>query len=158
MNFSKFENGNPKLWQSHCETYFEMYGVDPMVWVRVATMHFEGLAARWLQSINHHVRSASWKELCSWIHDRFGRDQHESLIRQLFHIKQVGTVEEYINKFSELVDQLVAYEYSLDFCYYTTHIVDGLKDDVKVVVLVQRPIDLDTTYTLVLLQEEAESA
>jgi hypothetical protein len=104
MNFPKFENGNPKLWQSHCEIYFDMYGVDPEVWVCVAIMHFEGPATRWLQSINHHVLSASWKELCSWIHDCFGRDQHESLIRQLSHIKQVGTVQEYIDKFNELVD------------------------------------------------------
>jgi hypothetical protein len=50
-------------------------------------MHFEGLAARWLQSVNHQIRSTTWTELCSWIHDRFGRDQHESLICQLFHIK-----------------------------------------------------------------------
>jgi hypothetical protein len=104
------------------------------------------------------VRSASWKELCSWIHDRFNRDQHESLIRQLFHIKQVGMVQEYIDKFGELVDQLVAYEHSSDFWYYTMHFVDGLKDDVKIVVLVQRPTDLDTAYTIALLQEEADSA
>jgi hypothetical protein len=72
--------------------------------VHVATMHFEGPVMWWLQSTNHHIHLASWKELCSWIHDRFGHDQHESLIRQLFHIKQVGTVLEYIDKFSELVD------------------------------------------------------
>jgi hypothetical protein len=135
-----------------------MYGVDPEVWVHVATVHFEGPTAWWLQSINHHVHDTSWKELCSWIHDRFGRYQHESLIRQLFHIKQIGTVQEYINKFSELVDQLVSYEHSSDFRYYTTHFVDGLKDDVKSVVLVQRPTDLDTAYTLSLLQDKAESA
>jgi hypothetical protein len=162
MNFPKFENENPKLWQSCCETYFEMYGVDPNIWVRVATIRISGCelppATRWLQSINHRMRSASWKELCSWIHDRFSRDQRESLIRQLFHIKHVGTVKEYIDKFSELVDQLVAYEHSSDLRYYTTHFVDGLKDDVKAVVLVQWPADLDTSYTLALLQEEADLA
>jgi hypothetical protein len=36
--------------------------------------------------------------------------------------------------------------------------VDGLKDDVKAVVLVQRLADHDTAYTLALLQEEADSA
>jgi hypothetical protein len=56
------------------------------------------------------------------------------------------------------VDQLVAYAHSSDFCYYTTHFVDGLKDEVKVVVLLQRHADLDTAYTLALLQEEADSA
>jgi hypothetical protein len=54
-----------------------------------------------------------------------------------------------------LVDLLVVYEHSSYHIYYTTRFVDGLKDDIKSVVLVQRPIDLDTTCTLALLQEEA---
>jgi hypothetical protein len=96
--------------------------------------------------------------LCSWLHDRFGRDQHDSLIRQLFHIRQVGSVQEYTDKFSELVDQLVAYENCYDHRYFTTHFVDGLKHHIKYVVLVQRPTDLDTACALALLQEEASAA
>jgi hypothetical protein len=150
INFPKFDGKNPMLWQSRCENYFEMYSVESSVWVRVATMHFEGAAAHWLMSVDHRIRAASWSEVCSWIHDHFGHDQHESLIRQLFHIKQTTTVQDYIDRFTELVDQLVAYEPSSDHRYYTTHFVDGLKD-----VLVQRPVDLDAACVLALLQEEA---
>jgi hypothetical protein len=31
MNFPTFNGEHPKLWQSHCETYFDMYGVDQSV-------------------------------------------------------------------------------------------------------------------------------
>lgn len=31
--------------------------------------------------------------------DHFGRDHHELLVRQLFHIKQVGSVLDYIDEF-----------------------------------------------------------
>jgi hypothetical protein len=152
LHFPKFDGDNPKLWQSKCENYFDMYSVPHSVWVRVATMHFDGVAARWLQSVHHRIRSATWNEICSWIHDRFGRDQHESLIRQLFHIKQSGSVQEYIDQFSELADQLLAYEHSASHNrYYTARFVDGLKDDIKSVVLVQRPYDLDTACCLALL-------
>jgi hypothetical protein len=92
MNFPKFEGENPKLWKSRSERYFEMYDVDPSLWVMVALMHFEGPAARWLQSVEHRVCVATWIELCSWIHDRFARDQHELLIRQMYKIKQQGSV------------------------------------------------------------------
>jgi hypothetical protein len=139
MNFPKFDGDNPKLWKSHCEDYFEMYGVDPLVWVKVSSMHFEGTAARWLQSIDHKVRHASWSELCSWIHERFGKDQHEILIRQLYRIKQSGSVPEYVDQFCELIDQLKAYSKDTNPLYYTTRFIDGLKDDIKSVVLVQRP-------------------
>jgi hypothetical protein len=73
------------------------------------------------------------------------------LIRQLFHIKQTTSVHDYIDRFTELVDQLVAYDHSSDHRYYTTHFVDGLKDEIKSVILVQWPMDLDTACSLALL-------
>jgi hypothetical protein len=124
-----------------------MYEVDVSVWVRVALMHFEGPAARWLQSMDHRVRTTSWSELCSWIHERFRRDQHELLIRQLYRIKQT-------DKFCELVDQLQSYNCNTDPLYYTTRFIDGLRDDLKFVITAQRPKDLDIACCLTLLQEE----
>jgi hypothetical protein len=59
INFPRFEGDNPKLWQSRCESYFEMYGVDSVVYVKVASMHFDGPATHWLQSVNHRVRTAT---------------------------------------------------------------------------------------------------
>jgi hypothetical protein len=120
IKFPTFEGENPKLWKSHCKNYFEMYDIDSSVWVMVATIHFEEPATRWLQSVDHKVRLANWLELCSWIHDRFGQDQHEILIKHLYHIKQLGSVQDYIDKFCELIDQLQAYTKSVDPLYYTT--------------------------------------
>ena len=37
---------------------------------------------------------------------------------------------------------------------FTTRFVDGLRPDIRVVVTMQRPPNLDTAYSLVLLQEE----
>jgi hypothetical protein len=89
------------------------------------------------------------------LHDRFGRDQHEALIRQLFHIRQVGSVTEYVDQFSTLIDQLVAYEPNTNPLHYATRFVDGLRDDIKSVVMIQRPSTLDTACSLALVQEEA---
>ena len=86
--------------------------------------------------------------------ERFGRDQQESLIRQLYHIRQTSIVADYVERFSELVDQLVAYEHSTDPMYYTIRFIDGLRDDIHSIVLVQRPSTLDTACSLALLQEE----
>ncbi|XP_062198590.1 uncharacterized protein LOC133901296 [Phragmites australis] len=154
MNFPEFDGENPKLWQSRCENYFDMFGVDPSMWIKVASMHLKGVAARWLQSVERRVRTATWSQFCEMVHMRFGRDQHELLLRQLFQIRQTHTVQEYIDKFVALVDQLAAYDSIPDPLYYTTRFVDGLKDEIKSIVMVQRPIDLDTACTLAALQEE----
>jgi hypothetical protein len=124
------------------------------MWITVATMKFEGAAARWLQSVQRKIATASWEEFCSWLVVRFGRDQHQSMLRQLYHIHQISTVSAYIESFSELIDQLTAYEPNLDSMHYVTRFVDGLKHTVRAVVAIQRPKDLDTAYSLALLQEE----
>uniref|UniRef100_A0A0A8YVJ7 Retrotransposon gag domain-containing protein n=1 Tax=Arundo donax TaxID=35708 RepID=A0A0A8YVJ7_ARUDO len=104
--------------------------------------------------MDRRLKSATWPEFVKLLLDRFGRDQHELLIRQLFQIRQSGLVTDYIERFSELVDQLDAYESKTDPLYYTMHFIDGLRDDVKAMVLVQRPTDLDTACILAQLQEE----
>lgn len=76
------------------------------------------------------------------------------LIRQLFHIKQVGPVFKYIEKFVIIVDHLAAYESQTDPLYYTLKFIDGLRDDIKFVVVIQRPSYLDTAYVLVEMQDE----
>ena len=38
--FPKFDGDNPKLWISRCEDYFELYNLDPSVWIKFSSMHF----------------------------------------------------------------------------------------------------------------------
>jgi hypothetical protein len=48
-------------------------------------------------------------------------------------------MQDYIDKFCELIDQLQAYSHNIDHVYYTTRFIDGLHDEIKHVILVQRP-------------------
>jgi hypothetical protein len=153
MKFPQFDGDNPQLWITRAQNYFEMYSVPPQVWIRVSTHHFTSTAARWLQSIERHLPH-DWQTFCRMIHQRFSRDQHELLIRQLYHIKQITTVQDYIEHFTALVEQLSAYA-NPDQLYYTTHFIDGLQHDICSIVMVQCPRDLDSVCTLALLQEEA---
>ena len=102
--FPEFDGDNPKLWISRCEDYFELYNLDPSVWIKFSSMHFIKDAGRSLQSVEKHVKHLPWSEFYYMILDRFGRDEHESLIRQLFHIKQLDSVSDYITRFTALVD------------------------------------------------------
>jgi hypothetical protein len=70
------------------------------------------------------------------IRERFGKDQHEVLIRQLFHIRQTTTVPDYVERFSQLVDQLNVYCPVSDPLYYSLRFIDGPRDEVRSVVLV----------------------
>ena len=156
INFPPFDGSNPKLWLGRCLDYFEMYFVPRRRWVKVATMHLSGAAACWLQSVEEQVRSGGWEQFQELVMNRFGKDQHELLVRQLFHIHRSATVQDYIDKFTRLVDQLLAYGRNTDPIYYAMRFVDGLRADIRVVVHMQRPQNLDTACVLALLQEELE--
>jgi hypothetical protein len=117
-------------------------------------MQFEGAAAHWLQSIQRKIPQATWLEFCGWIVTCFGRNQHQAFLRKLYHIHQNSTVTDYVDRFAELVDQLAAYEPHIDTLHYTTRFIDGLKHSIRSIVAIQCPIDLDTAYSLALLQEE----
>jgi hypothetical protein len=73
-----------------------MYGVETALWLKVASMHLEGPVAHWFQSAERRLCNSYWDTFCALIHDRFDRDQHETLIHQFFHICQVGTVAKYV--------------------------------------------------------------
>ena len=131
-----------------------MYFVEPSQWIRVATMRMTGAASRWLQSLDPKVKKVNWEEFCKLILDRFGWDQYELLIRQLFHIWQTGSVQEYVDRFTGLVDQLIAYGKTIDPLFYVTRFVDGLRDDNRSAVHMQHPSTVDAACVLALLQEE----
>jgi hypothetical protein len=152
--FPPFDGENPRLWITRSEDYFDLCNVDPSAWIRVSTMHFTGPASRWLQSLGPRFRFFPWAEFTKLLLERFGRDQHDALIRQLFHIKQSTTIAAYIEQFSGIVDQLLAYESHTDPRFYTMRFIDGLKDHIKSAVLLQRPSTLDTACALAQLQEE----
>lgn len=100
--FPLFDGSNPKLWHTRCSDYFEMYEVHSTNWVRLASMHFVGNAALWLQSAERRLRNVSWNDFAALVIQKFGRDQHQGLIRQFFHIRQTATVAEYVDQFESI--------------------------------------------------------
>lgn len=66
----------------------------------------------------------------------------------------MGSAAEYIEQFSVLVDHLPAYETNTDPLYHTMCFIDGLRSDIKYVIMVHRPSTLDTACALALVLEE----
>lgn len=154
LDFPAFDGKNPKLWISRCETYFDMYQVDPEVWVRIVSMHLSPTVACWFESVERKFPALHWALLYQLLVERYGKDQYQSLLRQLFRIRQTSSVSDYVEHFSTLVDRLAAYGTITDPLYFTTQFVDGLCVDIRAVILIQHPLDLDSACSLALLQEE----
>lgn len=120
----------------------------------MATMHFGGAAVYWVEAMESRIREMNWEELGPALNTRFGRDQHNMLIRHFYHVHQVGSVADYIENFDQLMHQLLAHENNLTSTMITARFIDGLKDEIKNAVIIQRPPELDTACSLALLQED----
>lgn len=134
-----------------------MYEVEEYRWIQIASMSFIDAVARWFQFVETKLRHASWQDFVMALLDRFGREQKELLIRQLFHIKQTRTIVEYVDKFAEHVDQLTAYGHVTELVYYAMRFVDGLREDIRAAVSLHRPPTFDTAASLALLQDDLGS-
>lgn len=154
MSCPQFDGENPQMWRDNCEIFFDVYGVHPANWVKVALLNFTGNASFWLQSVRHQLVGISWLELCDWVCLKFTRDRQELLIRQWFHVGQTSSVAEYVERFDGLMHQLLSYDNALTPLYFLTKFVDGLKDEIRGVVMLQKAVDLDAACSVALLQEE----
>uniref|UniRef100_A0A453EKP7 Retrotransposon gag domain-containing protein n=1 Tax=Aegilops tauschii subsp. strangulata TaxID=200361 RepID=A0A453EKP7_AEGTS len=114
MDFPSFDGDNPQFWRSRCDKYFDVYGVQPDLWVRVATLHFTGNAARWLQLQESQSTSFTWEALCAALCSKFGREQYQKHLRQFHSLRQTSTVHEYMSRFEELMHQMLAHNPGFD--------------------------------------------
>ena len=154
MSFPVFDGENPQLWKDLCEQYFTVFNIQESYWVQMATLNFSPSTAVWLQAVRKKLLGCTWEAFCSTLCVRFGRDRHQQLIRQFYAIKQLGSVQEYIDAFENLMNQLLSYSDEINPYYFLMRFVGGLRADLRAAVMVQRPPDLDAACALALVQEE----
>jgi hypothetical protein len=131
-----------------------MYSVDRSYWLSMATLNFSTSAAIWLQSVQKKLVGLEWEGFCDFLCSKFRRDQHQQLICQFYQTKQLTTVSEYVERFDALMNHLLSYSEAIHPLYFLTRFVEGLREDIRAVVIIQQPVDLDAACRLALLQEE----
>lgn len=118
-------------------------------------MRLMGSAALWFQTLQDPINTFTWDTFVTAVCHRFDKDEHNHLLRHFFHIKQTTTVIDYVEQFSDIVHHLLAHDKSFPPSVITSRFIDGLKKEVRAVVMMHRPQDLDTASSLAILQEEA---
>jgi hypothetical protein len=151
MEFPKFDGSNPRLWRDNAEIYFEEYVVDPSLKTRFVALNFWGVAVSWLQTVQRRGRITDWGTLCELVMAKFDGDQYQLLLNQFEQLHQIGFVQEYQEEFGKLAHGLLLYNNSYDETYFVTRFVAGLRDDIRRVIVLHRPKDVDATSALALL-------
>lgn len=109
----------------------------------------------WLENNGFDLHSMEWEKVCSVVCEQFERNEFSGLLRQLFHLRQTDSVSDYTSKFTKIMHSLLAHSTTWDHALFPSRYVYNLRDEIRVVVLVHNPKDLDTVVSLAFLQEEA---
>lgn len=106
-------------------------------------MRLVGSAGLWYQTMQSAISKMTWDAFVTAICNRFDKDEHNHLLRHFFHIKQTSSISEYTEQFGDIVHQLLAHDPSFPPSVITNRFIDGLKKEIRAVVMMHHPQDLD---------------
>jgi len=82
---------------------------------------------------------------------KFDGDQYPLLLNQFEQLRQTGSVVEYQVEFEQLAHGLLLYNNSYDDTYFVTRLIAGLKEEIRRVIVLHRPKNVDTASALALI-------
>ncbi|KAL0462917.1 UNVERIFIED_CONTAM: hypothetical protein Slati_0179300 [Sesamum latifolium] len=153
VEFPKFDGDDLRGWLFKCEQFFKVDDTPSDAKVKLATVHLEGRA---LQSHQVYMKSRLTREVPNWeeyvraLYDRFGTQLYDDPMAELMNLKQVGTVQDYLDKFDDLLNHV-----DLSEAYAISCLFVGLQSDIAVEVRMFRPKNLQEAICLAKLQEQA---
>ncbi|KAL0446780.1 UNVERIFIED_CONTAM: hypothetical protein Slati_1805900 [Sesamum latifolium] len=92
----------------------------------------------------------NWDEYVRALYNRFDTQLYDDPMAELMNLKQVGTVQNYLDKFDELLNHVYLSE-----AYAVSCLLAGLRSDIAVQVRMFRPKNLHEAICLAKLQEQA---
>ncbi|KAL0408450.1 UNVERIFIED_CONTAM: hypothetical protein Sradi_1779400 [Sesamum radiatum] len=134
VEFPRFNGDEPRAWVRKCLRYFQIiYTVLEDQKVHLASIHLDGRAELWFQSL------IEGKEVPTWNHF-------------------VQAVYERVRWYEDLKAQVTIYNPEFSESYYVHCFISGLRDDIKSAVLSLRPTHFQHAVSLAINQERTVDA
>jgi hypothetical protein len=95
-----------------------------------------------------------WQEFARAVDEKFGVFDYRRSLQDLLLLKQMGSVEEYTKEFEALQFQVTMFNPGLNDMFFTTHFVNGLKEEIKGTVQSQIPYSVDIANMLARIQQQ----
>ncbi|KAG8372925.1 hypothetical protein BUALT_Bualt12G0117700 [Buddleja alternifolia] len=155
VDFPHFNGEDLRGWLYKCEQCFEVDDTPSNAKVKLVVVHLEGKALQWHQMFmkSRLTREVpNWEEYIRALNDRFGALVYDDPMLELVNLKQVGTIQQYLDKFDEIVNCMDLPDHYALSCF-----LGGLKGEISVNVRMFRPKSLQEAISLEKLQEQAIS-
>ncbi|KAG8383721.1 hypothetical protein BUALT_Bualt04G0043300 [Buddleja alternifolia] len=107
VDFPHFNGEDLRRWLYRCEQFFEVDDTPSNAKVKLVAVHLEGKALQWHQMLmkGRMTREVpNWEEYIRALNNRFGALVYDDPMSELVNLKQVGTIQQYLDKFDEIVN------------------------------------------------------
>ena len=99
--------------------------------VKWGLAHIRGQAKTWLSGAGIDLHKISWSSLCQMLVERFPDTQAADPMDQLQQLKQVTTVDSYINSYETWMQQMKRGRSYLPLDFFVDRFISVLKDSIK---------------------------
>lgn len=153
MDFPRFDGVNLRGWLRKCHRYFMLNPMSDMEKILLASMHFEREAEYWYMDNVEGREFMGWTVFSNMLIERFLEGEGENLIGDFNKVVQEDSVEQYREKFEELKSFMSHFNRSLNEEYFLKSFLSGLKEEIRDLVMVQRPATPSQAFHIAKLQE-----
>jgi hypothetical protein len=141
-----FSGESPRAWILEPEDIFKLIGITGELRVRWGLAHIRGQAKTWLISAWLDLQQISWAELCQVLIERFSDTVTIDPMEQLQHLKQLTTVDIYINAYESWMQVMKRGRSYLPQYFFIDRFLSGLQGNIKHNVQCQKPETLLSAY------------
>ncbi|XP_019246493.1 PREDICTED: uncharacterized protein LOC109226149 [Nicotiana attenuata] len=140
-----FEEGDPRSWLRKCESYFHYNGIlDPQHKLETAVLHLNGRAESCYFSYQLSRGVVIWADFVEEICKRFNNSDNSNLnlLGKFKRIEQIGTVNEYLEKFEDLKAWVLIKHPTIPEEFFLGFFIESLKEETRHTVKMLDPYSL----------------
>ncbi|KAK2987890.1 hypothetical protein RJ640_020407 [Escallonia rubra] len=129
--FPRFNGDDPRGWVRKAEQYFELCPIHEDYKVPYASVHFDSQAEHWYAAYIKPVENVDWDSFVKDLYARFSVLTGVSVLGEFNKLQQIGTVDDYFNRFEALRAQVVQEFDYLDESYFCMSFIEGLRPEIQ---------------------------
>ncbi|KAK2990607.1 hypothetical protein RJ640_019887 [Escallonia rubra] len=131
LSFPRFSGDDPRGWVRKAEQYFELCPIHEDYKVPYASVHFDAQAEYWYAAYIKPVENVDWNSFVTDLNARFSVLTGVSVLGEFNKLQQIGTVDDYFNRFEALRAQVVQEFDYWDESYFCMSFIGGLKPEIQ---------------------------
>ncbi|XP_075076397.1 uncharacterized protein LOC142163045 [Nicotiana tabacum] len=146
VEFPKFNGEGLKDWLYQCEQFFDVDGTPESSKVKLASCKVESRALQWHQYfMKHHVTREwpRWRKYVRCLYAIFGSELFDDPMGDLKDLRQVSSVQDYVDLFDELLTRVKLSEDYVVSCF-----IRGLKPEIGLPIKMLSPRTLAKAISL----------